>query len=317
MPKLNPESQIKLTKTVIKGILEHYNVSVQSFAIPKGGIANATALVTTANGRCVVRVYRQNRKTLAHIKQELAFMKLLQKHKLPVPKVFPNKQNKFITQYKKDGRAWQCVVMEWMSGNHTEHYSPTLLKNLARTQAKMHKLGANFAKHQPKTNRLDVLKEREFVKDINFSKLKKPNVIEFLNRAKKYTIKLEEKLPRGFNHLDYDHANVLVERDKLSAILDFDDLTYSPLIVDLGYTLWDVLFENGDIQSMRAYLREYQKLRQLQKLEKQYLRNILLFRNYAIGSFEVRFWGENGMYVKKFLAFEKLLTDLEIKSLVE
>lgn len=91
-----------------------------------------------------------------------------------------------------------------------------------------------------------------------------------------------------YNHLDFDaEGNVLVKDNKVSAILDFDDLSYSPCIVCLGYTLWHVLFISNDKHLLEQYITDYIKTRSLAKEEYEILPKILLFRNYVIGMLEL------------------------------
>lgn len=315
MPKLNPKAQIKLRRATLTLILKNYNLKLISFKIAKGGIENTTALVTTDKGRFALRVYRKNKKKIGDIKQELEFMLYLQKHDLPVPTVFANTHGALVTEFKIQGNTWKSVLMELMNGVHAKTYSDALIKDYAQTQARMHKLGMRFAKSQPKRKKLDTLKEGEFIKNIKLHKLEKQEVLDILQRAKNFIVRLDNKLPRGFNHLDYDHANTLVKNNKLSAILDFDDLTYSPVVVCLSYTLWDVLYTTNsklELQKFRLYLKEYQKIRTLKSTEVRYLKDIMIFRNYVIGALEVMFWGENAKYVKTFLRLEKLLQNIKI-----
>ena len=104
----------------------------------------------------------------------------------------------------------------------------------------------------------------------------------FIERVRKFRYPLDPALPHGWNHLDIDFdGNVLVKDNKIRAILDFDDLDYSPSVVCLGFTLWDIFFDGGEAL-MREYLAEYQKIRQLTKEECETLPHVIQFRNYIV-----------------------------------
>lgn len=313
MPKLDPKSQIKLNKATIVSFLQEYHLSLKSFTVAKSGIENTTALVTTNQGNFALRIYRKDKKKASDIQQELDFMLLLSKHKLPVPKIFPNSNNQLITQKKIRDTVWNCILMEQMPGIHPRNYSLALLKEMAYVQARMHELGVKFTKKQVQHRKFPkVIKEANFIKNIELDKIKDQDVLAILHRAKNFRVHFNGKLPYGYNHLDYDHANILVKNNKLSAILDFDDLCYSPLIVCFGYTLWDVLFTTKKPSSLFEYLKYYQANRKLKPAELQILKDILRFRNYVIGSLEIMFYGEDGKFVKSFLKYEKVINELEL-----
>lgn len=308
MPKLNPEHQVQLNKKSLREVLWRYNLHLRSFTIAKGGIQNTTFLITTDKGKFALRVYKKTKKE-KDVLQELAFMNFLAQHKLPVPPVFTNNDKQLITQYKTSQNTWYCVLMKTMPGKHHHAYTPGLLKDLAKYQGQMHTLSPKFTKTQKYIRKLPLrLTDQEFLPKIKLNSITKKPIKEFLERDKKFALKLPSTLPRTLNHLDYDHANVLARNNKITAILDFDDLAYSPTVLDLGYTMWDVLYLSPT--KMFMYLNFYSKLRKLQKQELALLKDILLFRNYIMGAFEVYFWGQNALYLPKILRLEKYILSL-------
>ena len=107
-------------------------------------------------------------------------------------------------------------------------------------------------------------------------------VRDLLQRIKVYSYPLSTDLPYGYNHLDIDFdGNVLTKNNHVSGIVDFDDLQYSPGVVCLGYSLWNILDDEG-IHAMRHYLREYEKVRPLTPAEYEALPNVVFFRNYVM-----------------------------------
>ena len=87
-----------------------------------------------------------------------------------------------------------------------------------------------------------------------------------------------------------------------------------PLIVCLGYTLWDVLFENGGSPaSVARYLQKYQGVRQLNQSEKEVLPQIILFRHYIITAVEIHFWNFSQHDIDKALQQEQDLRSLELQ----
>jgi Ser/Thr protein kinase RdoA (MazF antagonist) len=78
-------------------------------------------------------------------------------------------------------------------------------------------------------------------------------------------------------------GNVIAKDDRISGIIDFDDAAYSPCVLDLGYTLWDILFDKGE-KDMRSYLASYQQARTLSAPELEVLPQCIMSRNYMIGA---------------------------------
>ncbi len=113
---------------------------------------------------------------------------------------------------------------------------------------------------------------------------------DFLMCVKAFVVELDPSLPAGMSHFDVDIDNILTEDDRITAMLDFDDAQYMSLIVCPGYTLWDVLFEEGGSpERMARYLRIYQEIRQRTQREKELLPQVILFRHYAIATFRMQF----------------------------
>lgn len=311
MPKLAPQEQIKADKQTLSAIMQNYGLKVRSFSVAGNGIENTTFITNTGSAKFALRVYRKNKKKTSNIAQELDFMLFLYNNGLPVPQVFPNIQNKLITQHKKDGTLWSCILMQLMPGSHSGIYSSKLIKDLAATQATMHKLGIAYAKKHSPSNKVSAkIADKEFLPKINLNKIKNPKFRQFLERDKRYALQLDKSLPHGFNHNDYDNENTLAINQRLSAILDFDDLSYSPVVLCLGYTLWDVYFESQNIKKMFLYLQEYQKTRKLSRKELSSLKAVMQFRNYVIGAAEMYFHGERRKYLPLFLKAEKIINKL-------
>ena len=86
-----------------------------------------------------------------------------------------------------------------------------------------------------------------------------------------------------------------------------------PLVVCLGYTLWDVLFEKGGSPaSVARYLQKYQEVRQLNQSEKEVLREIILFRHYVITTVQIHFGDLSQNDLDKALQREQDLKNFEL-----
>jgi hypothetical protein len=88
-----------------------------------------------------------------------------------------------------------------------------------------------------------------------------------------------------------------------------------PLVVCLGYTLWDVLFEKGGSAELVArYLQIYQGVRQLNQSEQDVLLQIILFRHYVITTVQIHFGNFNQNDLDKAIQQEEYLrNNVELK----
>lgn len=288
----------------IQEILFQYGLSLTSFEPATSGIENCTLLVVALAQRYVLRVYRHHRKPDAHIRRELAFIKYLVAAGLPT---VPAIANQFGQSYIKHG-TWRAILMPFRSGTHPGKYTATLVSQMAQAQATMHQMATNFAKPPIWELPVTKLKESNFLKHIQIDEIKNTDTKGFLRRVKNYRYQLDRNLPKGYCHLDFDLGNVLVDScDKLSAILDFDDLAHAPYALCLGYTLWS-LYLQDDVELFSRYLQEYQKIRQLHQAELAVLPAIMLFRHYTIGAMKVLAGTMDELALDKYLRIESKLT---------
>jgi Ser/Thr protein kinase RdoA (MazF antagonist) len=294
--KLDPSRQIKITQENIAKIVDFYSIHDFTFTIPEDGISNTTLIIESGVKKFILRVYRKDGKKDDDINLEIEFQDYLKLHHIPVPEIYKNKNEDKLTIVEIDGANWQCVFMEFIEGqNITVKPSHELISELAHIQAKMHLLGVEFVKAKninkyPFLHLSDSLASK--IENIHFHKDNK-KVLDFIERVKVYKYDLNLDLPYGYNHLDIDFdGNVITKNNRIVGIIDFDDLRSSPPIMCLGYTLWNILDEDG-FEIMLSYLKEYEKIRPLNSLEHETLPHVIFFRNYVIGIIRLMLWKEN------------------------
>lgn len=285
--KLNPQDQFNTNENTIMTALEQYTFSLIAFEAAKSGIENTTILVDTDKGRFVLRVYRQNKKTDRAIKEEIRFIHYLAQNNLPVPIVQPNTNHQHLTHVSVDNLRWQLVLMEYMPGTHAPHYSIPLIKNMARTQAKLHLLSEKYDYDASDLTKLTVLRETGIIKQIVKESLNN-RLIGFIERAEQYKVAVSLELPSGVCHLDYSKGNILVDNDSnVSALLDFDDMEVAPYVICLGFALYHLRHDGCSQVEQEEYLNQYKATRKLSEAEAALLPSIELFRHYFISSLHI------------------------------
>jgi Ser/Thr protein kinase RdoA (MazF antagonist) len=276
--------QIEGTHENIARILEEYGISNFTFTPIKQGIENMSFRIQSGEKEYVLRVYRHKKKPEADIQLELNFQEILRSNNIPVPPICSTDGGKEIVTTTSDGKEHHAILMAFVEGaSVTKDPSKALCAELATYQARMHLLGIEFAQVADISKRL-----WNDLRDGIAEKVKDPSAYgkeaqAFIDRVKKYRHSLSPELPYGYNHLDIGFdGNVITQEDHVAAIIDFDDLKYSPIVACLGFALRNILADEGE-EAARHYLTEYEKTRSLSQLERETLPRVIFFRNYVIG----------------------------------
>ncbi len=284
MFKLEQDKQIVATQETIAEILKAYSISDFTFKHINEGIVNTSLVIESTGKKYVLRIYVQEGKSNEDIAFELQFQDYLRAQGIPIPIVHSNTEGSELTVTQIGDKQWQTILMDFVEGSSvTENPSRELISELATLQAKMHLLGIQFVEtaNRPKVLWKD-LHDSHAVRIKSVPENRK-DILDFVERVKAYSSPLDVKLPYGYNHLDIDFdGNVLTKDNHVSGIIDFEDLEYSPPVACLGFSLWNILDDEG-VESMFYYLNEYEKIRPLASAERDVLPHVLFFRNYAIG----------------------------------
>lgn len=308
MKMIDEELLLPPLQSTFQEILNGYNLKLHSFGIPPKGTKNTTAIIQTNKGPFVLRIYAKHGRSDERIGRELDFLSYLRQHGIPTSRIFPNQKGELVSKYKQRKTVWRCILMEFLPGTNPKRYTKNRLRLLAETHAHIHLLGAAYAKKHPYIgSRMKTLQDDFFSPRLDLNKIKNKSLKKFLERGRQFSVSLDRKLPQGYIQLDYARGNILLQKGKLTGILDFDDLTYAPLVICFGYTVWNALYASNDINKAHAYLSHYSRVRPPNKNELLLLRDIMLLRNYAIAAMEVLLRGENQSLVKRMMAWEKLL----------
>ncbi len=280
--KLEPDKQIRLTEEAITTILSAYDIQSFTFTPINEGIANSSARIESGGKKYVARVYAQG-KDDDDILFEINFQDYLREHGIPIPIIYKNKDGNELTVVEMDDKRWQIILMDFVDGQSvTAKPSYELISELATFQARMHLLGIDFVSHTDKPKKLWVDLHDGLASKVENATIGGKEVQDLIQRIKDYSYPLNPDLPYGYNHLDISfNGNVLTKNNRVSGIVDFEDLQYSPIIVCLGYSLWNVLSDNG-VDAMQYYLKEYERTRPLSPIEHEALRNVIFFRNYVM-----------------------------------
>jgi Ser/Thr protein kinase RdoA (MazF antagonist) len=307
--KLYIEFQFPIAHENVAAALVPYGIAEFDFEVAGSGVENATIFVDSPQGKFALRVYRQAKKSTPEIELELEFASYLGAHGIPVPTVKPTNQGRLVAEVEVEGKSWQIVLMGFEPGVHPEGYDASLLAEMAGLQARMHLLGIDFsAKLSPRPKRAAELKPDSLV--ISLARPTDARLADMLERAKRHHVRLPTALPSGFSHYDFVDGNVLLSEGRISAVLDFDDARYAPVIICLANTLWSILSDSKDYENARTYVATYEKTRPLSSAEKQSIKGILLHRHYWICAMVVSFGQTSAKDIEGYLGMEQKVLSL-------
>jgi len=106
----------------------------------------------------------------------------------------------------------------------------------------------------------------ELEKGISAIQLNVFNINElFAERTQRFTCIKNLNLPKGLIHGNLNSGNVLFENGKLSAIIDFDSLSYDYLIIEIGIAINNFCYSKNKLNPklVQTFLTEYNALRKL------------------------------------------------------
>ncbi len=266
--KLEQEYQFPASPRTLRRMLALYKLSPNRIRRAAGGIENETFVVEGSDQQYVLRVYRQYKKTPDEIYQELDFMHFLAANGLAVPEVIKNTKGRFLTEVTIDGVRWQGILMNLMPGVHPESFTPRLLGDMASMQASLHLLGREYAETS--------LQLRNMLRRAAAGPAKRLALsLGDLARAG-----VRSLLPKGYSHFDFTPNNLLVKQRRISAILDFDDMTYGPLANCLAVTLNRLPQGLQTPANLECYLNAYEAVRPLGRFERFYLWAIFSYKQF-------------------------------------
>jgi Ser/Thr protein kinase RdoA (MazF antagonist) len=162
---------------------------------------------------------------------------------------------------------------------------------MAAIQARMHLVGQDYAGQYNISPILHQLAETHVTAALLSDPKTDPPLRPLLRRAQAFTVQLDQSLPIGLSHFDYDADNLFTDNaGHVTAVLDFDDTQCLPLVVCLAYTLWDIIAStNNPDELVTRYLQIYQQTRPLTQAEKDILPAIILFRHHVITALDIHF----------------------------
>ncbi|MBC8500823.1 MAG: homoserine kinase [Nanoarchaeota archaeon] len=256
---------MKLTHSEVEKLISKYPVgNLVSFERIKQGFMNYSYIITTDQGRFVLRISKKTKKKKDRL-FEIGMVNHLQG--FPVPYYIKDNRNRYINTFK--GHHYSIYL--FLNGSMPKKTTKKLFKQVAFFLAKFHnkinsfESGINrFSWYSFTDERADEF-EKYLLKEI-------PEYESEILYLKEELLKnrLPENLPSGAIHCDVKRENILVHNRNLSGVVDFDNCQIGPFLLDLAIAInWFCTDWKGlDYRKTRKFLKFYEKYRKLSNEEK-------------------------------------------------
>ncbi len=279
---------MKLTIKESKIICKYFALGdFKSIKSIKGGLVNHNFILKTNKGEFIIRILGQKITTSKkkRLNEEFELMEFLEKKKFPYSTPLPIKSSNGKRLHRINNKDY-WIYKKLLGKSKSSIPNLEQVKEIAKALSTYHKFLKEFNvgknsypeylkwilkitnKINPRhpKNKIDklALKEKDFFKKIVIKEIKR--------NYSKNLLAL---------HGDFDASNVLFKKNKILAIIDFDDFDYGPRIIDISVALRDACTIKNKLDKNRTkiFLKEYKKINKLSTEEEKLIPNIILAEN--------------------------------------
>lgn len=271
----------ELTQSNIMEIAEYYNLQVTKFKPIEGGAGNSSYLLYVHQSKYVLTIFDE--KTLNEVLHMGQLLLLLNAYDFPSTQLLPLINGNIVTEYMDK----PIMLKPYIEGEVYEDLDGAMLTQLGKKMARLHEVPS--PDYLPNTHSYG-LQVFVSVIDKNIDSKYESWLQEQLNSLKK---NIPSGLPCGLIHGDLFYDNVIFEKNKFKAIIDFEEACHYYKVFDIGMAIVGSCTEGTivDLHKARALVHGYQQVRQLEDIEKETLQ---LFVQYAATATSCwRFWKYN------------------------
>ena len=239
------------------------------------GYENVNYLIKTDTGKYIFKTYLSGRETEALIKAENDILLSLQDFNgktFPKPVSFTD--GSLTKTLNLEGKERICRMLSFIEGD--------FLGEVRHSEEMLRSFGEFLAKMDKRLQKIEnyIIKARQWEWDIQYFYLNKkflndiPNAGDrnfiryFFQQFEENVTPLLPGLRKSIIHNDANEWNVLVKDGKVSGIIDFGDLAYSPLINELAIAITYACYDkNEPLEWASIIIESYHKVLPLEEAE--------------------------------------------------
>jgi len=269
---------IQLQKNDIQRIANHYGLIVVDYKPIEGGASNSSYVLKTPQNRYVLTVFDE--KTLAYVVKLGQLLLFLAKYDFTTTRLLllPTEEVTLVYRQKP------VMLKTYISGQVCQNIDDAMMRQVGAAMARLHQTPAP-----------DFLPDRHPYGLHFFPEVISHNVNQaydswLAERLVQLKLQIPPELPCGLIHGDIFYDNILFERGRLKAIIDFEEACLYYKMFDLGMGILGLCTEGTTwiLSKARALVMGYQQVKALEEREKESLQ---LFCAYAaIATSCWRFW---------------------------
>ncbi len=234
---------------------------------------NTTFDVRSPRGRFMLRVARPGYRTDAELESEVDFLEHLDVAwsggAAPRPVRAADGAAVVLAGARGVPEERRCVLFEWLDGRMCwSSLSPARLRALGRAQASLHDIQAEFEAPAGFSRPRGTLSNGYPARWWREADDLPPELVEAFEAAHDvgapvYEALMEEDGAHGLIHMDMHPWNVLFRPGGEVGVIDFDDMTWAPLIMDVVVVV-DSLSSHEDAGALvGAFIAGYREVREL------------------------------------------------------
>ena len=270
----------KIQEKDILEILRKYNLTQIGYESIEESTGNTNYLVRTAQNQYVLTIFETEHIRAANLSRLLY---LLEELDFTTTRIQKLANGDAITSYQ--GKP--VLLKPYIVGQVVENMDENMVSQVGAIMASLHEIPNPHYLSSQHAYGLETF-PRVMDKGIN---------LEYENwLVQRYDFLMKtipSGLPRGLIHGDVFYDNVLFDRKKFKAIIDFEEACQYYKVFDLGMAIVGLCTEESKVRlpKVRSLVNGYQKIRVLEGAEKEILK---LFVEYAaIATSSWRFWKYN------------------------
>jgi homoserine kinase type II len=256
----------QLTKQDIDDILKNYDLGKLISHKRIFTAANLIYKIKTTKRRFILKLYLSSSKE--SIINQINLMNFLNGQGIVVPKTLNTIQKESLLIWKRK----KITIQEFNEGRKKQYVNRILAKDMG---IKYGALDKALNKYKTKSKNVENKDIKQFtplnwktksLSDIDIKKESK-EVVKEIKKLK------EKKLSRRLIHGDLGEGNFLVKNDKITTILDLDDIQINYLVCELAVPISQnfITLTNVKKKLIKIFLKEYQKYIKLNDEEKKAL----------------------------------------------
>jgi len=250
------------------------------------GLDNANYLVKTKTEHYIFKTYPYSQDTLTLVEAENDALLFLQNEgqkgtQMPIP----SKNQSYAALVQIDGRECICRMLSYLDGEFLGDvpHNKELIQSLGRFLARLDLKLQSFINYRIQARKLkwDILHldmSKQYLEHIQDKKARS-TVYFFFKQYEENVVAVLPQLRTSIIQNDANEWNVLVNRDEVTGIIDFGDMTHSLLINELAiaitYSCYD---KDNPLEWASVLIKSYHEILPLQERELEVLYYLIAAR---------------------------------------